>query len=93
MGFEPLELFVRVEIGVLVIEADNHSDVDEVGLHVVEESTRVGAGIDWPTDCVLHVSRLEQSAAGIHLPYLFQANTVKLRIAFVSELELVHYFL
>lgn len=79
-----MELFVRVEIRVLVIEADDHSDIDEVGLHVVQESTRIRAGIDWPTDCVLHISRLEQSAAGIHLPYLFQANTVKLRIAFVS---------
>lgn len=91
MCFEPLELFVRVQIRILIVESDDHSNVDEVGLHVVKESAGVCAGIDWPTDRMLDIARLEKSAAGIHLPDLFQTYTVELRIAFVSQLELVHY--
>ena len=93
MRFEPLELFVRIEIGVLVVESDNHSYVDEIGLHVIEESPGVCARINWPAHCVLHISRLEKPATRIHLPNLLQAYSVELRIALVSQLELLHYLL
>ena len=76
MCFEPLELFIRVQIRVLIVEPDDHTDVDEVGLHMVKESAGVCARIDWPADRMLDIARLEKSAAGIHLPDLFQTYPV-----------------
>lgn len=84
MRLKSLELLIWVEIGILVIEAYDHSNVYEIGLHVIEEGARISARIDWPAYCVLYVARLEKTAAWIHLPNLFQTQSIKLRIAFIS---------
>lgn len=73
MRFESLKLLVWIKIGILIIEADDHSNVDEIGLHVIEESAGISARINWPANSVLHVAGLEKSAAWIDLPDLFQA--------------------
>ena len=73
-----LKLFVRVEIRVLVIKADNHTQMNQIRLHVVQKRATVYVSSQRPSNSVLHVPFLKVRVAVFDLPDFFEANAVVL---------------
>mmetsp|Transcript_36823 Transcript_36823/g.82505 ORF Transcript_36823/g.82505 Transcript_36823/m.82505 type:complete len:280 (-) Transcript_36823:581-1420(-) len=91
---EPLELVVRAQMWVLVVEAHHHTHQDQVGFHVVEEGSAEGLVqgpvLQGPPQRVLHVAGLKALAG--HLPHLLKAEPVRLLVTTLTQIELFHYF-
>lgn len=90
MRLEPLELFVRVKIGIFVVETDHHTHMNQIGLHMVKESACISARLDRPTHSVLHIARFKQWVFFIDLPHLLQTDTVELGIAVFLQIEFLN---
>ena len=74
-----LEFLERMEVGILVAEADHEPDRDLVILEVVEEGAAVCVVGERPSRGVHHEPG--HVALGLHFPELLQADTVDLRSA------------
>lgn len=79
VSFQSLELFIRVQIWVLVIESDHKAQMNKVGLHVVEETASVHVRGQWPSNTVLHKSLFEVRVAVSNLPNFLQPDSVLLQ--------------
>jgi hypothetical protein len=93
VGFQPLEFLVGIDVRIAVVETNDHADVDEIWLHVVEEGASVGVGVDWPAYGVLNVSRPKQFVSLIDLPDLLESDTVNLGVTFIPQFEFIDNFL
>mmetsp|Transcript_36822 Transcript_36822/g.82502 ORF Transcript_36822/g.82502 Transcript_36822/m.82502 type:complete len:262 (-) Transcript_36822:66-851(-) len=84
---EPLELVVRAQMWVLVVEAHHHTHQDQVGFHVVEEGSAEGLVqgpvLQGPPQRVLHVAGLKALAG--HLPHLLKAEPVRLLVTTLAK--------
>lgn len=77
--FEPLELFVRIQIWVLVVEADDEPKVHQVRRHVIKEAPSVDVTWHRPANCMLNRARFEVWIILSDLPNFFKSNTIVLR--------------
>jgi hypothetical protein len=62
MSLECLELLIRIKVGIFIVQAYNHSNVDKIGLHMIQESSRVSVCTYRPAHCMLNIPRLEERA-------------------------------
>mmetsp|Transcript_100221 Transcript_100221/g.269175 ORF Transcript_100221/g.269175 Transcript_100221/m.269175 type:complete len:448 (+) Transcript_100221:603-1946(+) len=85
---ELLELLVRAQVGVRVVQANDHADVNQVALHVVDEGTTISHLVQWPADCV-H-DRAGAEVLVWDLPYFLDAEAVVLRAHALAEVVLLH---
>lgn len=92
VGLHELKLLVRVEIRILIVEADDKPDMNEIWFHVVEERTCVVVWTDRPADRMLNVSGLKQLMAVLDFPNLLESDAVQLRVAFISQIKLLDDF-
>mmetsp|Transcript_32727 Transcript_32727/g.83412 ORF Transcript_32727/g.83412 Transcript_32727/m.83412 type:complete len:328 (-) Transcript_32727:160-1143(-) len=88
MLLELLELLVRAQVRVGVVQADHHAYMDQVRLHVIDEGPSVGHLVQGPADRVHHRAR-DVDVLG-HLPDLLDAQAVVLRGAILAEVEVLH---
>ena len=79
VGFKPLKLFKRREIGVLIVQPHHEADGHFIFRQVIEEGAAVGAGIQRPAHGVHHLAGLR--LFGPHFPNLLDAQAVGLRLA------------
>ena len=79
MGFKPLKLFKRREIGVLIVQPHHEADGHFIISQMVEERATVGAGIQRPAHSVHHVAGLR--LFGPHFPNFLHTQAVGLRLA------------
>mmetsp|Transcript_16714 Transcript_16714/g.25765 ORF Transcript_16714/g.25765 Transcript_16714/m.25765 type:complete len:255 (-) Transcript_16714:314-1078(-) len=90
MGLQALELLIRVEIRVLVVQTDDESEVNEIGLGVIHETSGVHILAQRPADSMLDEPRLEMRVVIGNLPHLLQPDSVVLDARrFVGQSELV----
>ncbi len=82
---EPLELVVRREIGVLVVEMHDEADRDEVVAVMIEERAAAGAAVERPAEGVLHEPGTV--LARRDPPQLLQPDAVLLRVAVALQVE------
>lgn len=75
---ESLKFFVRIEIRVLVIKADNHTQMNQIRLHVVHKRATVNVCSQRPSNRVLHVPLGKVRVAVFDLPDFLEANAVVL---------------
>ena len=79
VGFKPLKLFKRREVGVLIVQPHHEADGHFVFRQMVEEGAAVGVAIQRPADGVHHLAGLR--LFGPHFPNLLDAQAVGLRLA------------
>src|SRR3954466_9075505 len=72
MHLVALELVMRIERRVLVIETDHETDVDEAVLHAVDEAAAERIAVEWPSERVDDAAGFE-SIVG-KLPQLLHAH-------------------
>ncbi len=89
--FETLKFFVRGEVGIFVVEADNESDGHFLLIEVVQEGTAVSGLVERPPNGV------NNFAGGgdilVDFPEFFDSEAVGLVLSIFSEIELAHNFL
>ena len=78
MCLQLLELLIRVQERILIIETDDVTKVNQIGLHVVHERASVYVTRHRPVDCVHHVARLEMRIVWRNLPNLLQTKPIML---------------
>lgn len=78
MGFVLLEELIGIDVGILIIEADNSSDMNKVWTHMVQESSSIDVGRERPVYCVLYQTFLEVWVTFSHSPYFFESNSIML---------------
>ena len=83
-----LELAVGGEPGVLVVEADDETNADEVVAEVIHPAAAVGFVGERIAHCVENLTLTE--LGGIDLPDFFHAKAVRLVLAISSEVKLLH---
>lgn len=90
MGLQLLEFLIRIQIGIFIVETNHQSDMDEVRLHVVQERPGIGIAVNWPSNCMLDISRLEQFVTLIDFPDFLEADSIELRVTLIPEVEFLH---
>src|SRR4051794_33922474 len=91
MRLEALELVIRGQIRILVIEMHDESDRYEVVAEVIDERAAPGIRIERPALAVQHEAFLVLAGRG--LPQFLDADAVFLRIYAVAQIESPHEFL
>ena len=64
MILELLECLERLESRILVIQADDETDVNPVVAQVIKETAAIGAAVERPSDGMLNEARAEPARAG-----------------------------
>ena len=85
MRLEALELAVRRQMRVGVIEVHDEADRHQVVAIVIEERAAAGTVVERPAERVLH--QPWAVLAGLHLPDLLEAQAVLLRLAALRQAE------
>ncbi len=73
-----LELLVGTNVRILVLKTDDVADMNEVGVHVVDEAAAVGVAVERPSNGVLNESGSELFR--VDFPDFFDADSVDLWI-------------
>src|SRR5882757_4040361 len=82
-----LESFEGLQARVLIVEANDVTDVDPILVEVVEETAGVGLGVDWPAQGMFDASGPHPS--GRQLPQLLVAEREGLRTVPFGKIELL----
>ena len=82
---ELLECLEGLEARILVIQADDESDIHPIVVQVIKEAAAVGAAVERPPDRMLNEAGLH--APGRQLPQLLEAEAIGLRRLAGVELE------
>ena len=88
MHFQPLELFIRIQVRVLVVESDHEAKMNQIWCHVIQETATVNVRAQRPSDRVLDQALAEMRITLSYLPHLFEANAIVLnanRVLFEVE--------
>src|SRR4029077_20011060 len=76
---ELLEGLEGREARILVIEADDETDIHPIGIEVIDEAAAIGAVVEWPAQGVLDQPGLDAPCR--QLPQLFHPERIGLRAA------------
>lgn len=88
MVFELLELAVRGEPGVGVVQTHDETEGNQVVPEMIHPATAVGRGWEGVSHRVHHLSL--PKAFRLDFPYLFQPQRVRLRLAVSPQVESLH---
>ena len=91
MLFELIEEPVRIGEGIVIIQPDDETDVEQVVLHPVNEPSAEGVVRQRVTERVHHGAWFD--APFRQLPYFLHPDRVNLRIAAFIEIELLDQLL
>ena len=78
MSLKLLELFVRIEIRILVVETNNVAEMNKIRLHVVHEATGVNIARHRPASRMLNMPSLEVLVVWCDFPDLLKSQPVML---------------
>eukprot|EP01033_Poteriospumella_lacustris_P004048 gene4047-gene4446 len=91
MRLPALEFLIRIQVGVLVVQTDNHTHQDEVGLHVIQKCAAVDITdrrrLQRPSKSVLNQTR-GQIFFG-NFPDFLDTDTIRLNVLALAQVELL----